>query len=82
MLVGRPITKAEAEDLKSRVEKCGANEEAFLKFAGATDYESIPADRHEALDTILKKKEKAPEKRNAKGEIECSRSTHVKNWQE
>jgi ERF superfamily len=57
-MVGKPIGKALAEDLQSRVKACGANEEAFLKFAGAVDYESISDERYEALDTLLRRKER------------------------
>lgn len=56
-MVGKPIAKAEAEELEDRVKKCGADREAFLKFAGATDFDSIPDDRYDALDALLARKE-------------------------
>jgi|ERR1017187_95962 hypothetical protein len=56
-MVGKPIGKALAENLKKRVKDCGADEEAFLKYAGAVDYESISDDRFDALDALLARKE-------------------------
>lgn len=68
---GKPISKAEAEDLEYRVKQCGANVEAFLKYAGAANFESIPDDRYDALDALLKRKEAAltKEEKNEKGEF-------------
>lgn len=57
-MVGKPIGKALGEDLKARVEACGADEDAFLRFAGAANYESIPDDRFDALDAMLTRKER------------------------
>lgn len=56
-MVGKPIGKALAEDLQARVKACGADGEAFLKFAGAANYEGISDDRFDALDAMLKRKE-------------------------
>lgn len=57
-MVGKPIGKALAEDLQARVKACGADEEAFLKFAGAAHYEAISDDRYDALDAMLTRKER------------------------
>lgn len=67
-MIGKPIGKALAEDLQARVKACGADEQAFLKYAGAADYESIPDDRFDALDALLTRKERGG-KRNEKGEF-------------
>jgi hypothetical protein len=64
-MIGKPIGKALAEDLQARVKACGADEQAFLKFAGVAcsnpakpeDYENIPDDRYDHLDQLLKRKE-------------------------
>lgn len=58
-MIGKPISKAEADDLEARVINVGANREAFLKYAGAANFESISDDRYEMLDDMLKKKEAA-----------------------
>ncbi len=58
-LIGQPIGKALADDLEARVKACGANEEAFLKFAGAGDYTNISDERWPGLDELLKRKEAA-----------------------
>lgn len=72
-MIGKPIAKAEADDLRTRVQAVGADEEAFLKFAGAVDYESIPDDRYDALDGLLTRKERGQKepkaKRDADGNI-------------
>lgn len=72
-MVGKLIGKALGEDLRARVKACGANEEAFLKFAGAANYESIPDDRFDALDLMLTRKEqgKAPAKNAETNGVEC-----------
>jgi hypothetical protein len=69
-LKGRLITAEQAEELKARVRACGANEVAFLKYAGATDYDGIPESRYEALDAMLRRKESRvePEEKNEQGE--------------
>lgn len=64
-MIGTPIGKALAEDLKARVQACGADEESFLKFAGAAHYEAIPDDRYEALDAMLTRKERGQAPRTA-----------------
>lgn len=56
--IGKPIGKALAEDLKQRVKDCGADEEAFLRYAGAANYEGISDDRFDALDALLIRKER------------------------
>lgn len=63
-MIGKLIGTALAEDLQARVKACGADEEAFLKFAGAAHYEAISDDRYDALDAMLTRKErggKAPQ---------------------
>lgn len=61
-MVGAPITQDMANEFRARVKACGANEEAFLKFAGAAHYEAIPDDRCGALDAMLTKKERGAAK--------------------
>lgn len=56
-MIGKPIGKALGEELEQRVKACGADSEAFLKFAGAANFESISDDRFDALDAMLKRKE-------------------------
>lgn len=64
-LIGKPIGMALAADLRDRVEAVGADEQAFLKYAGVAcknpatldDYIEIPDDRYDSLDELLKKKE-------------------------
>jgi hypothetical protein len=56
-LIGDSIDEATAVDLERRVKECGANEEAFLKYAKADNYESIPVSAYERLDAMLKRKE-------------------------
>lgn len=71
--LGNSITPEQAQLLRERVEACHADEGAFLRFAGATSYESIPALRLPELEKMLAKKEAAkkpethPEKRNPDG---------------
>lgn len=65
--LGKPIGKALAEDLKARVIACGADEESFLKFAGAAHYEAISDDRFDALDELLRRREQGAGKRGPKG---------------
>lgn len=57
--VGPTITPAEAEQLRKRVKAIGANEAAFLKFAGAPTYEAIGEARMNDLLDMLERKEKA-----------------------
>ena len=56
-IIGAPVTQDQAEHLRQRVSDTKSNPESFLKYAGATSFESIPANRYEALDALLKKKE-------------------------
>lgn len=55
--LGSPIDKKIANELRERVVNVKADEAAFLKFAGAANYEGIPAERYETLDNMLYKKE-------------------------
>lgn len=68
-MVGKPIGKALAEDLQERCRACKVDEEAFLKFAGAANFESISDDRFDALDEMLKRKEIGAGKRDEKGYV-------------
>ncbi len=56
-LLGQPIGKALADDLEARVTACGADREAFLKYAGAKDFIEISDERWPELDELLKRKE-------------------------
>lgn len=64
-MIGKPIGRAIGEELFMRVKQCGADEQAFLKFAGVAcsnpakpeDYAEISEDRYDALDAMLKRKE-------------------------
>ncbi len=70
-MIGKPIGKALAEDLLSRVKLTGSDMISFLKFAGVTlppkveienydpieFFEQISDDRFDSLDQILKRKE-------------------------
>ncbi len=67
--VGASITESQAQDLETRAKLCGADIEALLKYAGAADFPSIPEDRYDEINRVLKKKAGAT-KRNDKGEIE------------
>ncbi len=68
-MIGRPIGKALAEDLEKRVKACGADEHAFMKFAGvnvseaypvaSANYGQISDERWPVLDELLKRKELA-----------------------
>jgi hypothetical protein len=64
-MLGAPIGKALADELEARVKACGADREAFLKFAGVnsfgqtSDFYQILDDRWEALDAMLRRKEAA-----------------------
>lgn len=57
--IGALISPDMAEHLRQRVSETGSNEAAFLKYAGAATFHTIPANRYEALDLLLKKKEGA-----------------------
>ncbi len=56
-IIGTPIGKALAEDLEARVKACGADSEAFLKYAGANSFAEISDERWPMLDELLKRKE-------------------------
>jgi hypothetical protein len=66
-MIGKPIGKALAEDLRVRVKALGdrIDEQKFLAFAGVAcsnpakpeDYEQIADDRYEALSSLLTRKE-------------------------
>ena len=58
-MIGKLINEEQAAELEKRVKACGANEAAFLKYAGAAAYEEIADGRYEALDVLLKRKESA-----------------------
>ncbi len=65
-MIGKPIGKALAEELRARVIRC-SNEDTFLKYAGVQiepgiaptfdDYAKISEDRYPVLDELLKRKE-------------------------
>jgi hypothetical protein len=55
--VGPAIEWDKAENLRQRVLETKSSEAAFLKFAGATSYETIPANRWNDLDALLRAKE-------------------------
>ncbi len=56
-MIGKPIGKALAEDLETRVMRVGSDVTAFLKYAGAERFEDISDDRYPVLDELLKRKE-------------------------
>ena len=64
-VMGGPIDEKLADEFRQRVRECGADERAFLKFGGVvpsdpparSDYLKIPAERSEALEVMLRKKE-------------------------
>ena len=67
-MVGRPIDESLADEFRQRVRECGADERAFLKFAGVgeseisdppsrADYMKIAGERVEACEGMLSKKE-------------------------
>ena len=58
-MIGQSIGKALADDLEARVKACGADREAFLKYAGAKDFAEISDERWPVLDELLKRKEAA-----------------------
>ncbi len=58
-MIGQPIREALAEDLEYRVKECGADREAFLKYAGAKHFSEISDERWPVLDELLKRKEAA-----------------------
>ncbi len=58
-MIGSPIGMALADDLEFRVKACGADREAFLKYAGAREFYEISDERWPVLDELLKRKEQA-----------------------
>jgi hypothetical protein len=58
-MIGTPIGKALAEDLEKRVTAVGADRFAFLKYAGAGNFDEISDERWPVLDELLKRKEAA-----------------------
>lgn len=56
-MVGGPVSESVAEDLETRAKACGADEEALLKFAGATSYENIPEGRLPEIIQQLERRE-------------------------
>ncbi len=78
-MIGRPIGKALGEDLWRRVNECGADIEAFLKYAGVGSFADrgsdafyeISDERYEMLNGLLNRKEvvkAAREKLSPEGE--------------
>ena len=55
--LGAPVTFAQSESLRQRVYETKSDERAFLKFAGAQTFETIPSTRYAELDAFLKRKE-------------------------
>lgn len=64
---GSPIPEVQAKELRKRVKDCGADEAAFLQYAGAAQYEAIPAEAYSKLDTMLTRKEIAKGIRDENG---------------
>jgi hypothetical protein len=58
-MIGKPIGDHRGEALEARVKACGADREAFLRFAGAIDFSQISDERWMALDELLIRKENA-----------------------
>ncbi len=58
-MIGQPIGKALGQDLATRLIMVGADREAFLKYAGAKDFNEISDERWPVLDELLKRKEAA-----------------------
>ena len=59
-LIGDPnhfVSLEVAESLEHRCQMTNSNIPAFLKFANATSFKTIPANKFDALDTMLKRKE-------------------------
>lgn len=62
-----PISKEKAAELERRCKACGADIAAFLKFAGAANFDAIPADRLERVEKMLSAKEASTKKTDADG---------------
>lgn len=60
---GGVISPGQASDLRRRVRECGADERAFLAFAGAQDFEDIVDAKYTMLDAFLTKKERLSQKK-------------------
>ena len=56
--LGGHITKEQAADIRRRVMDTGSDEAAFLRFAGATSYETICEGKFGTLDATLRRKER------------------------
>lgn len=52
------ITEEQADELERRVHETNSNVAAFLKFAGASKFSEIPANRYDDCDQMLRRKEK------------------------
>lgn len=57
--IGASVTHDQAEHLRQRVAETKSNEAQFLRFAGATAFENIPAGRYADLNALLNKKAEA-----------------------
>lgn len=56
-LVGSvPITEDQAVELRQRVRELDIDQTAFLQYAGAKDFESIPADKYDRLTNLIDRK--------------------------
>jgi hypothetical protein len=78
-LLGDKISKAEAQDLESRVTLYGVNKDTFLQYAGAVDFESITRNRYDDLDKQLKKAEKKVKQEAAKEQARAEAAKHQPN---
>jgi len=76
-MIGKTITAEQATELEARVKACRANEEAFLKYAGAATYADIPEGRYETLDALLKRKEGDSRKADALFEKKLEHFGHL-----
>lgn len=65
---GSPMAEVQWKELQRRVGQVKADEAAFLKYAGAANYESIPAERYTMLDEMLFRKEKSAGLRDEDGQ--------------
>lgn len=64
---GSPLDERRVNELKGRVLDVKADEAAFLKYAGAANYDGIPAERYPMLDAMLSRKEIAAGMRDKEG---------------
>lgn len=51
------VSQSQADELERRVMETNSNVPAFLKFAGATKFSEIPANRYAECDAMLRRKE-------------------------